>query len=611
MNLNYYFSGIDKQSYEYMGCHKLGNDVEFCLWSPHAFKVDVVIDDNTYSMHKIDERGIWHLFIDSKEYDFTYVYRIYTDEFNYLDRIDPYSFAIENNKTKTYHSKYVFSDEDYLNRRAFSYENKLNIYEVHLNGFKKDNEYSSYKQLKNDLIPYVKNMGYSHIEIMPIFEYPFDGSWGYQAYGFFSPTNRHGNPDELKDFINECHINDIGVILDVSYLQFAADENRLGNYDGKPCYEYQDEQRKYSSWGSYCFDLTSGPVNSFLISSAHYFINEFHFDGLKVDAVSNYIYFNGDKNSWENKDGIEFIKRFNYSIKESNPECILIAESSSDYEGITKAVHEGGLGFDYIWDLGWMSDTLQYYACEPEKRQYHHNQLTFSMAYFNNEKYLLPLSHDEVVHGKKTILEKIYGSYNERFAQCRNLFLYMFTHPGKKLNFLGNDIAMIREFDEKRQLDWNLFEYPMHDSFNRFFKDLCSIYNSYKALYAYDYESFNFKWIDADNYHQSVYIYTRYDEENCFVIVLNMKPVAYSGFRIGVPFTGEYFELINSEKDIYSGCNMINDKQLFASSTKAHGLSHSISIDLAPYAAIIFSKKIDRKAPVYEDPEQLFVFDSF
>lgn len=611
MNLNYFFSGIDRHAYEYMGCHKLGNNVEFCLWAPHAYSVEVLIDDETHLMNKIDDRGIWFVSIENKDIGFIYKYRIYTDENNYIDRIDPYAFSFENGSCRSYQSEYVFTDNDYMNNRSFSYENHLNIYEVHLNGFKHNDNHSSYKQLKEELIPYVKQMGYTHIEMMPVFEYPFDGSWGYQAYGFFSPTSRYGSPDDLKDLINECHLNGIGVILDVPYYHFVADDNILKNYDGKPCYEYEDEQIRYSQWGSLCFDLSSGPVNSYLLSSANYFINEYHFDGLRVDAVSNFIYFNGDKNTWENKNGIEFLKRFNYSLKEENPDCILIAENSSDYKGITAKVCDGGLGFDYTWDLGWMNDTLAYYSCDPSIRQYHHNQLTFSMAYFNNEKYLLPLSHDEVVHGKKTVVEKMYGSYNERFAQCRNLYMYMFTHPGKKLNFLGNDIAMIREFDEKRQLDWNLLEYPMHDSFNRYFRDLVRIYNSYKALYAYDYESFSFKWIDADNYAQSIYVYTRYDEDNCFIIVLNMKPVAYTDFRIGVPFTGEYFELLNSEKDIYSGCNITNDKQLFSSSTKAHGLPNSISIDIAPYAGIIISKRIDRKAPIYEEPEHLGVIKSF
>ena len=612
MNLDYFFYGIDTHAYEYMGCHKLGTGVEFYLWAPHAFRVEVFLSREDfrvfYPMEKCDPRGIWHLYIPDCECIYSYRYRIYSDEKTFCDKSDPYAFYSERrpaNASIMYEGKYVFEDDAYMARRRFSYEDPLNIYEVHLNGFHHIYEFSSYLQLKEELIPYVKKMGYTHIEMMPLSEHPYDGSWGYQASGFFSPTSRYGSPDELKELIDACHQNGIGVILDISCLHFATDGFSLGHFDGKACYEYEEKDRQSSQWGSYSFDLSKGPVNSFLLSSATYFLKEFHFDGLRMDAVSDMIYLNGDRNRGENRDGLEFLKRFNCTIKTMDPDVILIAENSTDYPGITRPVNEGGLGFDYTWDLGWMHDTLSYYSVSPEEREYRHNQLTFSMAYFYSEKYLLPFSHDEVVHLKKTIVEKMWGSYEERFAQCRNLYLYMFTHPGKKLNFLGNDMAMMREFDEKRGLDWELLKYPMHDSFHRYFRDLCQIYRTYKAFYAYDYERPFFQWIDADNYRQSVYIYTRYDEDHCFVIVLNMRPISYTDYRIGVPFSGHYRELINSEKDIYSGCNNVNENELVSSHIKAHGMSQSIGIDLAPYAAIIFVTEIGRKAPIPEEPERV------
>ena len=611
MNLDYFFYGIETQAYEYMGCHKLGTGVEFYLWAPHAFRIDLFMSregfQKFYPMEKIDDRGIWHLYIPDCEYIYVYRYRVWSDEKTFTDKSDPYAFFSERrpaNASIMYSGNYSFQDGEYMARRRFSYEDPLNIYEVHLNGFHHIYEFSSYRQLKDELIPYVKDMGYTHIEMMPLFEHPFDGSWGYQATGFFSPTSRYGTPDEFRELIDACHQNGIGVILDVSYLHFAIDGHGLGNFDGKACYEYPTEERRSSQWGSYSFDLSSGPVNSFLLSSAVYFLKEFHIDGLRMDAVSDLIYLNGRQELGENRDGLEFLKRFNCTIKSRYPDVLLIAENSTSYPNITKPVSEGGLGFDYTWDLGWMHDTLSYYSSSPEDRGLRHNQLTFSMAYFYSEKYILPFSHDGVVHMKKTIVEKMWGSYDERFSQCRNLYLYMFTHPGKKLNFLGNDLAMIREFDERQGLDWNLLKYPMHDSFHRFFRDLCQIYRTYKAFYSFDYERSFFRWIDADDYRQSIYIYTRCDEDHCFVIVLNMRPIAYTDYRIGVPFAGRYTELINSEKDIYSGCNMVNENELWTSSFRAHGLPQSIGIDLAPYAAAIFMTDIGRKAPVSEEPEQ-------
>ena len=612
MNFDYFFSGIDTRAYTYMGAHKKGKGVEFCVWAPHAFKVEVFMSRDDfkvfYELEKIDNRGIWYLFIDDCECLYSYRYRIYTGKDKYVEKSDPYAFYSEmrpaNASVMYDYGQYRFSDDDYMDKRQFSYDDPLNIYEVHINGFRHDGELTTYRQLKEELIPYVKQMGYTHIELMPIMEYPFDGSWGYQATGFFSATSRYGTPWDLMDFVNECHLNKIGVLLDVAYVHFATDGYGLENFDGKPCYEYKDKKIARSQWGSYLFDLGSGPVISYLMSSANYFLKECHFDGLRLDAVSNIIFFDGNRDKGVNESGLSFIKRFNYSIKKENPDVILIAEDSTDYPKVTVGSEYDGLGFDYKWDLGWMNDTLGYYAMDPEYRQYHHNQITFSMAYFYAEKFLLPLSHDEVVHSKKTIVDKMWGSYEDKFSQCRNLFLYMFAHPGKKLNFLGNDIAMFREFDETRELDWHLLKYPIHDSFNRFFRDLCQIYKTYKAFYTNDYSPSSFCWIDADNYRQSIYSFARYDDDYCFIVVLNMKPISYSGYRIGVPFKGTYTELINTEKDIYNGCNMCNFKPVKSRKISAHGLSNSISIDIAPYAGIVFSIPIGRKSPVKENPSR-------
>ena len=613
MNLDYFFSGLDTQAYKYMGCHKHGNGVEFYLWAPHARHVEVFMSKDDfkvfYPLERIDNRGIWHLIIENCECIYSYRYRITCQDGSIIEKSDPYAFYSERrpaNASVMYDlSQYQFTDKKYMDNRSFSYQKPMNIYEVHVNGFKHDGELTTYRELKEELIPYVKQMGYTHIEMMPIVEYPFDGSWGYQATGFLSATSRYGTPWDLMDFVNECHLNDIGVILDVAYVHFATDAYGLVKFDGQACYEYKDNKRAKSQWGSYQFDLGSGPVISYLMSSANIFLTEYHFDGLRMDAVSNIIFFDGNKKIGTNESGLSFVKRFNYSIKKEHPDVVLIAEDSTDFEKVTVPTEYDGLGFDYKWDLGWMNDTLDYYSMDPEFRPYHHNQLTFSMAYFYYEKFILPLSHDEVVHSKKTIVDKMWGDYETKFAQCRNLFLYMFSHPGKKLNFLGNDIGMFREFDETRGLDWDLLKYPMHDSFNRFFRDLCQIYSTYKAFSCYDYDPLSFKWIDADNYKQCVYTYARYDEDYCFVVVLNMKPISYTNYKIGVPLEGTYTELINSEKDIYSGCNMCNFKPIKSKKIKAHGLPNSITIDLAPYAGIIFSTKVKKKAICLEDPNEI------
>ena len=611
MNLDYFFSGLDTQAYRYMGVHKLGDGVEFYVWAPHARKVEVIMSRDDfkvpYEFQKVDERGIWHLVIEHCECIYSYRYRITGNNGRVVYKSDPYAFYSErrpDNASVMYDlDQYKFSDDAYMAKRNFSYENPMNIYEIHVNGFKHDGRLTTYRELKEELIPYVKHMGYTHIEMMPIVEHPFDGSWGYQATGFFSATSRYGTPWDLKDFVNECHLNGIGVILDVAYVHFATDEFGLRMFDGEPCYEYKDSKLAKSQWGSYQFDMGSGPVISYLMSSANFFINEYHFDGLRMDAVSNIIFYEGNKNIGENGNGLSFVKRFNYSIKNEHPDILLIAEDSTDYPHVTVPTEYNGLGFDYKWDLGWMNDTLKYYAMDPEFRQYHHNMLTFSMAYFYSEKFILPFSHDEVVHSKKTIVDKMWGNYETQFAQCRNLFLYMFTHPGKKLNFLGNDFAMYREFDETRGLDWDLLNYPAHDSFHRYFRDLCQIYKSFKVFYGQDYDPNSFRWIDADNYRQSVYIYCRYGEDFCFLVVLNMKPISYTNYRIGVPYRGVYTEVINSEKDIYNGCNMCNFEPIRSHKIKAHGLPNSISIDLAPYAAVMFSVRTGKKKPVYEDPD--------
>ncbi len=607
-----FFEGYELEAYKLFGSHIKDSGMEFTLWAPHAYKVEVFTSKDSFSrlypMEKIDERGVWRTFIDDMEPLYSYKYRIYKDEKNWMDKFDPYSYRFERRGTASVMydlDYYHFSDNTYQDKKTNNLGEAINIYEAHLGGFKKyEKEYDTYRGLKEDLVPYLKDMGYTHLELMPVFEYPYDGSWGYQSLGFFACTSRYGTPYDLMDLINECHKNNIGVILDVVFVHFANDYFGLVNYDFAQCYEYKEYHLANSDWGTMCFDLGSGPVISYLMSSANFFIEKYHIDGLRFDAVSHLIYHHGNRDLGENVAGQSFTKRINYHLKQLHPTCLLIAEDSTDFANVTKKVEEGGLGFDYKWDLGWMNDTLKYYGMDPIYRKYHHNDLTFSMAYFYSEKFLLPFSHDEVVHSKKTIVDKMWGKYEDKFSQCRNLYVYMYTHPGKKLNFMGNEIATIREFDENKELDWFLLDYPLHDSFKKLVSDLSHLYIKYPAFYKYDYDPNYFKWIDADNNEQSIYSYFRFDEEYCFVTILNMTPNGYSDYQIGVPFAGVYSEVINSEDEKYGGCGKVNDKALRSKKEPFHKLNNSIKINIAPFAGMIFRVKLSQdKLEQYYHPE--------
>ena len=598
-----FFEGYELEAYKLFGSHIKDGGMEFTVWAPHAHKVEVFTSRDRftclYPLERIDERGVWQGFIPDMEPIYSYRYRIYKNDTYWIDKFDPYSYRCERRPSTAsvmYDlDYYTFSDDAYKKKQTNNYSEKINIYECHLGGFKKyENEFETYRLIKDDLVPYLKDMGYTHLELMPIFEYPFDGSWGYQSLGFFASTSRYGTPYDLMDLINECHKNNIGVILDVVFMHFANDGYGLINYDFEPCYEYREYHLAHSDWGTMCFDLASGPVVSYLMSSANFFIDRYHIDGLRFDAVSHFIYHHGNRDLGENVAGQSFVKRINYHLKDLHPNCMLIAEDSTDFPNVTRKVEDGGLGFDYKWDLGWMNDTLRYYAMDPIYRKYHHNDLTFSMAYFYSERFLLPFSHDEVVHSKKTIVDKMWGTYEDKFKQCRNLYVYMYTHPGKKLNFMGNDIATIREFDENKELDWFLLDYPLHNGFKLLVKELSHMYSEYDTFSKYDYDPTYFKWIDADNAEQSVYIYYRYDEDYCFITLLNNTPNSYTNYQIGVPYAGTYTEVINSEAEKYGGCGQVNSKAIKSKALPFHKLDNSIRLTVAPFAGIVLKTKLKK-----------------
>ena len=590
-------------AYEFFGAHftyENGNGVRFTVYAPHARNISVIgsfnnWDENAARMERTGFTGIWSLFIkDVKEWD-SYKYRIEDRRGNKLDKSDPYAFYSETrpeSASKTYNLQNIrWSDEAWMKKRTKNYDRPVSIYEVYAGGWKRDGQYPyTYVRLKDELIPYVKEHGFTHIELMPLNEYPFDGSWGYQASGYYSVTSRYGNPTEFAEFVNECHKNDIGVIMDMVPVHFVKDAFGLRLFDGEPLYEYQKIYDAESQWGTLNFDLWNEEVRSFLMSAAAFWCDVYHMDGLRFDAVANLIYWAGNRDRGVNEGSVIFMKRMNYYLNKEFPSVMLIAEDSSDFPKVTASTLDNGLGFDYKWDLGWMNDTLKYYEADPFFRQWEHGKITFSIAYFYSERFLLPFSHDENVHGKKTVIDRMWGDYSQKFAQVRNLYAYMFAHPGKKLNFMGNEIASFREFDEEKELDWFLLDYPVHDAFLRYFTDLNKIYKTHSCLSKNDYSYDGFKWIDPDNNKQSVFSFWREDEKEYLVCVLNMTPVSFEEFTIGVPQKGTYTEIMNSEKDIYNGCNMCNFK-----SVKSHPaypgakFENDLTIRLAPFAAVWFT----------------------
>jgi 1,4-alpha-glucan branching enzyme len=597
-----FHEGHSIDAYKVFGAHFDFDEtpgVRFCVYAPHAQAVYLIGDFNHWhNSHLMDrhEDGTWSTFVANLQEYALYKYRIHQSTGEWVEKSDPFAFYSEmrpkSSNLVVNLQDYHWNDQAWTTTRSKYFHEALNIYEVHLGSWMKHGyEWLNYRQMAEKLIPYVKELGYTHIEVMPLNEHPFDGSWGYQAHGYFSLTSRYGTPTEFMAFVDACHQNDLGVIMDFVPVHFVKDSFGLRYFDGSPLYEYPNHRDAHSQWDTMNFDLWKEEVRSFLMSSAAFWIDVYHIDGLRVDAVSNMIFWHGNKTNGTNDGATAFMRRLNYYLNVNFPGVIMIAEDSSDFPKVTHPTTEMGLGFDYKWDLGWMNDTLKYYALDPIYRKYHHHQLTFSMAYFYSENFILPLSHDEVVHGKGTIINKMWGSYDQKFAQVKNLYAYMFAHPGKKLNFMGNEIATFTEWNEDKELDWFLLGYQKHEQFHRFFKDLSQIYKHHSALNHSDYQHNGFRWIDADNADQSIYVFYRESKESTIVCVLNMTPSSYEHFRLGVPKTGEYTELLNTDRDIYGGYNMCNYFPLRSEEIFSHHQNQSISIRIAPFSAIYFEVK--------------------
>ena len=540
MNFQEFYAGDCFSAYAFLGAHPLNEGFVFRVYAPAASKVSLIgafSDWQEIPMAKIYDGQFYEVSVPSAKEKQMYKYRIYKKDGSYIDHADPYAFWSEKRPgtaSVLYDLKYDFRDSAWMKNRNDRKQEALNIYEVHAGSWIRKmpwdgnsdpaNGWVNYKELADQLIPYLKENHFNAVELMPLAEYPADESWGYQETGFYSATSRYGEPHDLQYLIDQCHQNHISVILDVVTVHFAVNDYALWNFDGTALYEYPHPAVGYSEWGSCNFMHSRGDVRSFLQSAQAFWLDQYHFDGLRFDAVGNLIYWQGNAGRGVNQDAVKFMQRMNAGLKELYPDIMLIAEDSTAYAGTTKPVKEGGLGFDYKWDLGWMNDTLKYMGENPENRIRDIGKLLFSMDYFFNESYLLPLSHDEVVHGKGTIVNKMSGSFEERIKQAKLLYMYMFTHPGKKLNFMGNELAQIWEWDEKKQLDWEALKDPVHAEFQEYFRSLNTVYADQPALWQQDYERDSFQWIKKE---KAVLAFVRKTKTDTVLVILNFSDEPY------------------------------------------------------------------------------------
>ena len=599
MNIQDFYIGKSFDAYEFFGAHKIGDKILFRVYAPNAEKVSLVGEFNNWqeeAMEQQHQSGIYSITSEKARVGMMYKYCIHTRDGQVVYHCDPYGFAMElRPNTASYIvdlDEYKFDDDEWMNSRDKCYNKPLNIYEIHMGSWMTRNDkdinngWYRYNEIADTLINYVKENGFTHIEIMPLCEHPVDCSWGYQNTGFFSPTSRYGTNRDLKELIDKCHKANVGVILDFVPVHFAVDDYALAKFDGTELYEYPHRDVGASEWGTCNFIHSRGEVCSFLQSSANYWLKEYHFDGLRMDAISRAIYWQGNPARGVNSCAINFIRNMNDGLHKLHPTAMIIAEDSTAYPKVTVPVEYNGLGFDYKWDLGWMNDTLEYFKIPPKERPNHYYKLTFSMEYFYNELFLLPFSHDEVVHGKATIIQKMWGDYDDKFKQCRALYMYMYTHPGKKLNFMGNEIAQFREWDEKREQDWQLIKMPLHDAFNKYIKRLNEVYNNYEALYENEYDSRYFKWLEVNAPEKSVYIYERGRDDHRIIVALNFSDNEYAPFTFKVEEELRLREIVNSDSDIYGGSTwgMRSD----VTTTKEDDYLYNLSINLKPFSGIIY-----------------------
>ncbi len=610
--------GSHTSLYEVLGAHPAemngANGVRFAVWAPNARRVSVVGDFNAWDgrRHAMRNRGggIWEIFIPGLPEKTLYKYEIKSADGSLLPlKADPFGFFFEQHPgtASIVHdaSKYEWSDEAWMESRAAknALDSPMATYEVHLGSWKRkeDEGHLTYGELADTLVPYVKNMGYTHVEFLPPTEHPFGGSWGYQPLGLFAPTSRFGDPDDFKKLVDAFHREGVGVIIDWVPAHFPEDSHGLGNFDGTHLYEHSDPRLgRHPDWGTLIFNYGRNEVRNYLTSNALFWLREYHIDGLRVDAVASMLYldYSREEGEWvpnkhggnENLEAIALLKKTNELVYGEVPGAFTVAEESTAWPMVSRPTSMGGLGFGYKWNMGWMHDSLEYIQQDPINRSYHHNEITFSLIYAFNENFVLPLSHDEVVHGKRSLIGRMPGDEWQRFANLRAYYAFMYAHPGKQLLFMGGEIAQEREWSHDRELDWELLENKSNKGVQTFVRDLNEVYKDTPALYEIDFEGSGFEWIEGGDAANSAVSFLRKDRAgNSVVVVCNFTPVVRENYRIGVPEAGSYEELINTDDAKYGGSGVSNGKGK-AEEKPSHGQPHSISLTLPPLSAMVLKR---------------------
>lgn len=612
--------GRHQRLWERLGAHVMSDGhrdgTVFAVWAPNAASVRVVGDFNHWNGERHHMRpvgspvaspGIWELFIAGVGPGDAYKYEIDTRDGRRSTRADPFAFWAQtppNTASKVFDSQFAWTDQEWIAKRAQRQgpQTPLSIYEVHLGSWRQG---LSYRQLAEQLADYVQSLGFTHVEFLPVAEHPFGGSWGYQVTGYFAPTARLGDPDDFRWLVDYLHSRGIGVLVDWVPAHFPKDDWALAHFDGTSLYEHADpRQGEHPDWGTLVFNYGRHEVRNFLITNALFWIEELHVDGLRVDAVASMLYldYSRAEGQWvpnpfggrENLAAVEFVMELNQAVHERNPGALTIAEESTAWPGVTRSDQIGGLGFSFKWNMGWMHDTLTYFSRDPVHRRFHHNELTFGLMYAWSEQFVLPLSHDEVVHGKGSLLNKMPGDRWQQFANLRALYAWMWAHPGKPLLFMGGEFGQLQEWSEQRSLDWDLLQHPDHGGLHRMVSDLNAAYCAQPALWQYDDRPQGFQWIDANDADHNFLAFVRWGEDASapVVCIANLSPVPRHDVRVGLPYPGPWQELLNTDSAIYGGSNMGNLGGLTASDQPWHGLPASAEVTLPPLAVLWFTPSL-------------------
>ena len=612
--LEVFHTGDSVRAYDFLGAHLVNrndkNGVVFRVWAPTARSVSVAGDFNNWNneanyMYNIGY-GVWEVFVEGVKQFCTYKYCIESEYGDRLMKADPYAFHAQTRPGQAsvvYDiESYSWNDSEWFNKRKENNisSSPMNIYEIHAGSLRKypDGNFFNYQKLADELIPYLKEMHYTHVQLMPIMEYPYDGSWGFQTTGYYAPTSRYGTPSDFMAFVDKLHGEGIGVILDWVPSNFPTDDFGLARFDGSPLYESNDPKTsKRDSWGTCLFNYARFEVTSFLVSCAMFWLDKYHIDGLRIGALSSMLYLDYGKTEgeWEpnkfggkeNLDAVDFVKRLNTAVHMYHPDVMMFAEENTSWPKLTHKIEDGGLGFDFKWNMGWMNDMLHYMSLNPMWRPFNHDSLTFSFYYAFSEKFLLPISHDEVSHGKGSLIKQMPGKYDEQFAGVRAFITYMYAHPGKKLVFMGTEIGQFDEWNHEEAIQWDLLEFEKHKKLRTFFKELNKFYLDCKPLYELDTVWKGFDWIHHDDYTNSVIAFKRTDKNGDEIVsVCNFQPIRRDEYCIGVPKYGLYDEVFNSDEERFGGSGVVNGNNIKTEVMKIHGFDQGLSLTLPPLSVI-------------------------